>query len=335
MPETVNTTSESTDQVPATRAAAQVLVTGAAGYVGSRLMERLVADQAFASARFTAVDSRPPSPEAAWAADSRVRTLTGDITDPELVDRIVSPTPDLVFHLAGILGGAAEADYHLARAVNVDGTLTLLERLSEHSGTPPRVVYASSIAVFGPPLPGVVDDASVPHPLMNYGAQKLMIETVIDQFSARGRIDGIAVRLPGIVARADADSRQRSAFLNTVFHAARRGERFTMPVSPDGHSWLVSVRTVVDDLIHAGRLAPARLSRSRAITMPALVVRIGDLVDTLAEVFPRSRGTIDFAPDEELQSQFADQPRLRTATADDLGFAHDGSLEDLIRRALE
>lgn len=323
------------EKMNATRVADQVLVTGAAGYVGSRLMDRLLKDPVFASARITAVDSRPPSPDAAWAADSRVRVLTGDITDPQLVDSILTPKPDLVFHLAGILGGAAEADYALARAVNVDGTLTLLERLREHSGRPPRVVHASSIAVFGPPLPDLVDDASVPHPLMNYGAQKLMIEAVIDQFSARGWIDGIAVRLPGIVARADVDARQRSAFLNTVFHAARSGERFTMPVSPEGHSWLVSVRTVVDDLIHAGTLAPGRLGRSRALTMPALVVRIGDLVDTLAEVFPRSRGTIDFAPDAELQAQFADQPQLRTRTADDLGFTHDGSLKYLIMRALE
>lgn len=108
-----------------------------------------------------------------------------------------------------------------------------------------------------------------------------------------------------------------------------------MPVPPEGHSWLVSVPTVVDDLIHAGTLATGRLGRRRALTMPALVVRIGDLVDTLAEVFPRSRGTIDFAPDAELQSQFADQTQLRTRIADDLGFTHDGSLENLIARALE
>lgn len=312
-----------------------VLVTGAAGYVGSKLMDRLLTDQAFASATITAVDSRPPSPEAAWAGDARVRVLTGDITNPELVDRILLPKPDVVFHLAGILGGAAEADYSLARAVNVDGSLSLFEALCVDSGRPPRIVYASSIAVFGPPLPDLVDDSSVPHPLLNYGAQKLMMETALDHFSARGWIDGIAVRLPGIVARADADARQRSAFLNAVFHAARSGRRFTMPVSPEGHSWLVSVPTVIDDLIHAGKLVPGRLGRSRALTMPALVVGIGDLVNTLAEVFPHSRGMIDFAPDAELQSQFADQPRLRTRVADDLGFFHDGTLENLIMRALE
>lgn len=312
-----------------------VLVTGAASYVGSRLMDRLLTDQAFASATITAVDSRLPSPEVAWAVDARVRVLTGDITDPELVDRILSPKPDVVFHLAGILGGAAEADYSLARAVNVDGSLSLFEALCEHSGRPPRIVYASSIAVFGPPLPDLVDDASVPHPLLNYGAQKLMMETVLDQFSARGWIDGIAVRLPGIVARADADARQRSAFLNAVFHAARNGQRFTMPVSPEGRSWLVSVPTVIDDMLQAGKLAPGRLGPSRALTMPALVVRIGDLVDALAEVFPHSRGMIDFAPDAELQSQFADQPELRTQAANDLGFFHDGTLGNLIVRALE
>lgn len=260
--------------------------------------------------------------------------VTRDITGPELVDSILSPKPDVVFHLAGILGGTAEADHFLAR-VNVDGSLSLFEALCEDSGRPPRVVYASSIAVFGPPLHDLVDDASVPRPLLNYGAQKLMMETALDHFSARGWIDGIAVRLPGIVARADADARQRSAFLNAVVHAARNGQRFTMPVSPEGHSWLVSVPTVIDDLLHAGTLAPGSLGPSRALTMPSLVVRIGDLIDTLAEVFPHSRSMIDFAPDAELQAQFADQPELRTQAADDLGFTHDATLENLIMRARE
>lgn len=104
---------------------------------------------------------------------------------------------------------------------------------------------------------------------MTYGAQKLMIETVIEQFSRRGWIDGLAVRLPGIVARRDADARQRAAFFNLVFYAAEAGHDFTMPVGPDGSTWLVSVPTVIDDLMHTALLPSSRLGGRRAFTLPA------------------------------------------------------------------
>jgi naringenin degradation protein FdeJ len=307
-----------------------VLVTGAGGFVGSRLVARMLAHPDFAQSTFTLVDVSVPHPP----DDPRVRVVEGDLQDPAVVDALLEDAPTVVFHLAGILGGAAEADYELSRRVNIDATLALLERLRDLP-TVPRVVFASSIAVFGPPLPEFVDDDVIPRPLMTYGAQKLMIETVVEQFSARGWIDGVAIRLPGIVARRDADARLKSAFLNRVFYAAEAGEELVLPVSPEGTTWLISVPACVDAFVHAALLPADRLGRRRAFTLAAQFVRIGELVEALQEVFPQSAGKIRYEKDDELQAQFAAQPPLETATADHLGFRHDGDLENLILRSMQ
>ena len=181
--------------------------------------------------------------------------------------------PAIVIHLAGILGGAAEADYALSRRVNVDATLSLMEALRDEAA-PPRFIFASSIAVFGPPLNAPVDDETVPYPLMTYGAQKRMIEIAIEQFSARGWIDGIALRLPGIVARPGADERLKSAFLNRMFFAFAAGDDIELPVSAAGSTWLLSVSACVDALVHAALLPRGLLGQRRGLNaagpMPVL-----------------------------------------------------------------
>lgn len=314
-----------------------VLVTGAFGYVGTQLMTRLVSAPGFAASRFIALDRFAPDRLPTWADDPRVTIATGDLTDPAVLDEVLQTEPDVVVHLAGILGGAAEADYEAARKVNVDGSLGLLERLRDQgiNGHVARVVYASSIAVFGPPLPEIVDDDTHPVPVMTYGGQKLMIESVIEQFSARRWIDGLALRLPGIVARDDADSRQLSAFLSAVFYAARDRRPLALPVSAHGRTWLLSARAVVDALIHATLLPSERLGRRRAMTLPAQVVRMEVLVEALEDAFPGSRELISYVPDTDIEAQFAAQPLLSTDLAEGLGFEHDADLAALIAAALE
>ncbi|MGN6206617.1 NAD-dependent epimerase/dehydratase family protein [Humibacter sp.] len=311
-----------------------VLITGAAGFVGERLVRRMLADERFATTRFTVADVSVADPHGALAADPRVNVVEGDLCEPEVLAAAIAEHPDAVAHLAGVLGGAAERDHALARRVNVDATLNLLEALRDAPGVP-RVVYASSIAVFGPPLPERIDDDTRPEPVMTYGAQKLMIEAVIGQFSARGWIDGLALRLPGIVARPDADIRLRSAFLSTLFTACAAGDDFVVPAPESGTSWLLSVPACIDAIVHGVLLDAGALGRRRAFTIPALRVQLGDLVRALAEMLPQSRGRVRFEPDSDLTAQFAAQPELSTELADGLGFVHDGSIGRLIERALE
>ncbi|MEG3125365.1 NAD-dependent epimerase/dehydratase family protein [Sphingomonas sp. GB1N7] len=313
-----------------TRPAQRILVTGADGFIGARLVRALLADPRFADAVIMLNDLSLTN----GIDDPRIVRCEGDFGDPAIRAKLVANTPDLVFHLAGILGGAAEADYPAARRVNVDATLVLLEAL-RNEDAPPRVVFASSIAVFGPPLPDAIDDDTTPLPTMIYGAQKRMMEIAVEQFSARGWIDGLALRLPGIVARPGADARLKSAFLNALFYRFAAGEAITLPVRAAGTTWLISVRACVAALLHAGTIERDRLGRRRAMTLPAQHVRFDDLVAAIGRRFPDSGARVDYAPDATIEMQFGSQPPLTTPLADALGFVHDGDIDVLVARAME
>ena len=306
-----------------------VLLTGAGGFIGSRLAEAILAAPDFRDCRLTLVDLRLPG----LPNNPRVRRIEGDISTPEVLAQALDGRADIVLHLAGVLGGAAEADYALGRRINVDATLNLFEAI-RNPDLPPRLVFASSIAVFGPDLPPLVDDDTPPFPTMNYGAQKRMMEIVLEQFSARGWIDGLAIRLPGVVARRDADARQKAAFLNTLFYDYAAGRNITLPVSPDGATWLISTPACVEAFLHALRVPAGALGPRRAFTLPAQRVPIEARVVALAARFPESSSRVAYRPDDALDKQFARQPALVTSIADSLGFRHDGDIGRLIDHAM-
>lgn len=306
----------------------RIVVTGAAGFIGSRIVDRLLDDPEYANAQITISDLK-----LSGRSDERLRLLEGDFCDPLVLAEMVGDGVDLLFHLGGIMGGTAETNYDLARRVNVDATLSLFEAL-RNEANPPRVVFASSIAVFGPPLPPVIDDDTHPVATMNYGAQKRMMEIALEQFSARGQIDGLAIRLPGIVARPGLDASFKSAFMSAVFHAFAAGQDFVMPCSPGGRLWLISVPACVDAFVHAAGLSSHMLGRRRAFTLPAQEVIVSDLIDALKVSYPESPTVVRYEPDPALDALFASQPPLATPLADGLGFHHDGDLPTLIAKAL-
>ncbi len=305
-----------------------VVVTGAGGFVGGGLVARLLTDPSFAHARITVNDLTPGD------HPGRVRVVPGDFGDPQVRGALIDGRCDLFYHLGGVLGGAAEADPALARRTNVDATLALLEAV-KNQAAPPRVVFASSIAVFGAPFPPAIDDDTRPNPTMVYGAHKAMIEIAVEQMSARGQIEGLALRLPGIVAKPGADARMRSAFLNGLFAAFGEGADLTLPVAADGTTWLLSAPACVDALIHAGTLPAGRIGPRRAFTLPAQQVRFDDLIAALQARWPDSPTQIDYAPEPEIEAQFGRQPPLTTALADALGFRHDGDVATLVARAVQ
>jgi len=306
-----------------------IVVTGAGGFIGGRLARAVLAEPMFKDATVTFGDMTLRE----VPTDRRVRLVEGSIGDERVRRELLAESPDLLFHLAGILGGAAEMDYRAARRINLNATLRLLEAVRSKRA-PPRVVFASSIAVFGPPLPPRIDDSTVPFPLMNYGAQKRMIEIAIEQFSARGCIDGVALRLPGVVARPDADARLKSAFLNRLFAAVASGHDIILPVSAGATSWLISVEACVDAFIHAALLSRGKLGRQRAFTLPAQCLSFGELVKALRCRFPHSRSNVSYESDPAIEAQFGSQPPLATPLADSLGFRHDGDPATLVARAL-
>lgn len=303
-------------------------LTGAGGFVGEALAEALAARHG-PSAEIVAIDARLGDVPAG------VARAEGDLTDPAFRSSLFSRPFDVFFHLAAIPGGAAARDYDLGWRVNVEATIAILEALAAQAD-PARLVFASSIGVFGVPLPtNAVDDETLPVPTMSYGAQKLMMEALVADFARRGLIDGLALRLPGIIARPRQPGGHLSAYMSDILHALAAGERFTCPVEAEAAAWFMSRACVVENLIHAAGLPARRLGSRRAFNLPALHLTMSQLVDGAAAcIGPRVRGLVAYEPNEALQAQFGAYPPLRTPIADALGFRHDGDAATLVARAL-
>ncbi len=311
-----------------------ILVTGANGFVGQALTRRLLADGA--CERLTLVDlTLDDAPD-----DPRVRRVAGSIAEDGVLATALEPDCDGVFHLASLPGGAAERQPALGLDVNLRATLTLLEllrqRAVENPGqAPTRLVFTSTIAVYGSPLPDRVDDATPTRPTLSYGAQKLAAEILLSDYGRRGWVDGCALRLPGIVARPLAPNGLLSAFMSEIFWALAAGRPFVCPVSAQAVAWWMSVGTCVDNLLHAAALPPSTLTERRVFTLPVLRLTIADLVDGLAAQFGEDRRRlVTHAPDPALEAGFGAFPPLDATAAAAVGFRHDGDVGALIRRAL-
>jgi nucleoside-diphosphate-sugar epimerase len=231
---------------------------------------------------------------------------------------------DCVIHLAALPGAAAEADPTASRRVNVNATLALLEEMRGR-----RVILASSIAVYGSSLPSRIDDATPAAPDSTYGAHKRMVEIAFADMVRQGELTGMALRLPGIVARPAAAHAFGSSFLSEVFHAARQGAPIILPVSPNATTWLMSVRRCAENLAHA---ALSDASAADAVTLPALHVRMSELLVALSRHGDVSR--VAHRPDNGLERVFGAWPPLKAARAEILGFRADGDLQALVAEAL-
>lgn len=302
------------------------VVTGAAGFVGRALVDALLDRGETVVALDIAVDALPTRPG--------LRTIAGDLGDAGVRAAALAQGCDALVHLATVPGGAAEADPAASRRINVDAMYDLL---LEASAMPrPRLVYASSIAVFGDPLPAAgVDDATPLAPRLVYGGHKAMMETAVAMMTHRGAIDGVTVRLPGILARPAGPSGLQSAFMSDVFHALRAGRRFTCPVSAEAWIWAESLPCVIANLVHALGVDAALLPRARALTLPALRIRMADLVAEVARQCGVAPDLVDYVPDAGLEAAFGAHPPLATPAAEAAGFRSDGDLATLVTRALE
>ena len=307
-----------------------VLVTGAGGFLGRILCARLISDRGLAAERIVLVDrSLPPLPE-----DPRLTAIVGDVAEP-LTPALARALADaqVVIHLAAIPGGAAERDYAASKRVNLDASLELLARTAGRD-RPVRFVYASTIAVFGEPMPPAIDDSTATRPTMTYGAHKLMVETELCDMTRRGQLDGFALRLPGLLARPAGDSGMKSAFMSELFHACVASRRFVVPTSREATVWVMSASRAIDNLLHAAGLPRTPAASVRAFTLPALRVTMGELVAAVVRRTGCDQALVSFERDAALEAQFGRLPPLETRTADGLGFRHDGDLDALIVRAL-
>lgn len=316
-----------------------LLITGADGFIGRALSARLLGAVSQPSSlppfkRMTLIDL-----QFAGAEVPRVRRLSGSIADPRVIAEAFDDPVDVVFHLASIPGGMAEENYELARQINLDATLALLEAARAQSiatSRPPIFVFASSIAVLGSPLPNPVDDETDPRPVMTYGAQKWIGEILLEDFHRRGWVRGRALRLPGIVARPPQRTGQLSAFLSDLIRELAQGKNFSCPVAANATTWLMSLPCVIDCLLHAATMPDSSCAQKRVWTLPAQRTSIQQLVEAIAAVYDQTAMThVSYTSNPFLEANFGRFPPLSTPAADRAGFKHDGNLQNLVRRALQ
>lgn len=310
-----------------------VLVTGAAGFIGRVLVRRLLAQGLGGRALATLVASDLRLD--ALPADPRLLPVAGSIAEPGVLERVLAQPPDAVFHLASVPGGAAEQDPLGARRVNLDATLQMVELL-RHQGGRPRFVFASTVAVYGDPVPAWADEHTPTHPALSYGAHKRAAEILLADAARRGWAEVCSLRLPGVVARPGDGAGLMSAFMSRLFWQLRAGEPVVLPVQAEGTAWWISVQACVDNLLHAATLDPAVLDAGRVVQMPALQLSMRSVVEALARVHGADRAAlVRYEPQERVQRLFASYPPLGTHNALALGFRHDGTADELVRRATE
>jgi D-erythronate 2-dehydrogenase len=311
----------------------RILVTGGAGMVGRKLAERLARDGVLGGAPVTALELVDVvAPEVPAGADFPVGWQVVDVTAPGAAAALVEGRPDVVFHLAAMVSGGAEADLDGGYHVNLDGTRALLDAIRVLDDYVPRVVFASSIAVFGAPFPDVIPDDFHLTPLTSYGAQKAIGELLLTDFSRRGLMDGVAIRLPTICVRPGAPNAAASGFFSSIIREPLAGRATVLPVSEDVRHPLASPRAAVDYLLHAATLDTARLGDRRALTMPGLSVTVAEQIEALrALAGDRAVALIRREPDPVIARIVAGWPRAFAADrAAELGFRGESTFAEIL-----
>ena len=313
-----------------------ILVLGAAGMVGRKLVERLLRDGRLGTSDITRMTLHdvvaPKRPE---KAGFPVETMAGDFALPGVAEKLIAGRPDVIFHLAAIVSGEAELDFDKGYRINLDGTRMLFDAIRlVGGGYKPRVVFTSSIAVFGAPFPDAIGDEFFNTPLLSYGTQKAIGELLLADYSRRGFMDGVGIRLPTICIRPGLPNKAASGFFSGILREPLAGQEAVLPVSEDVRHWHASPRSAVGFLVHAGSMDTAKIGPRRNLTMPGISATVGEQIAALKRVAgDKVAARIKREPDPFIIGIVAGWPRnFDPKRALELGFTTaEKSFDDIIR----
>jgi nucleoside-diphosphate-sugar epimerase len=318
-----------------------ILIIGAAGMVGRKLTSALVAAGQIGGepiGRLTLADV--VAPDAPTGFTGKVETLASDLSAPGAAAALIASRPDLIFHLAAIVSGEAEADFDKGYRITLDGTRFLLEAIRQEGLREryvPKLVFTSSIAVFGAPYPEVIEDTFFSTPLTSYGTQKAICELLLNDYSRKGFVDGVGIRLPTIVIRPGKPNAAASGFFSNILREPLAGQEAVLPVSTDVRHWFASPRAAVGFLIHAAELDTAQLGWRRSLSAPGLSATVGEEIEALRRVAgDKAVKLIREVPDPRIVSMVDGWPKnFSTRRAEALGFRAEKDFDEIIRIHIE
>jgi nucleoside-diphosphate-sugar epimerase len=314
----------------------RIVITGGCGFLGRRLALLLLERGSSLGPidELVLFDNTPPA--LPLPDDQRVRLASGDIADRETVRRLLTPGAAAVFHLAAVVSGQAEADPDLGYRVNLDGTRAVLDACRA-LGTCPRLVFASSLAVYGGALPPSVGDETPLTPQTCYGTQKAIGELLVNDYSRKGFVDGRALRLPTVVVRPGRPNRAASTFASSIIREPLSGKDAVCPVAPDTVMALASPRRVVAALHHAHELPAGAFGVSRSLQLPGFSVAVGEMVEAVRRAGGEAaHARIRWQPDPAVQAIISGWPQaLAAPRAEALGFAADSGIDEAVQAFIE
>jgi nucleoside-diphosphate-sugar epimerase len=313
-----------------------ILITGANGFIGQALTAALLSDSSISSLILTdIVEPDVPSPESHFTAE--IRSIKADLTDKATCEKLFTSDLTHVYLLHGLMSGATEANLDLGLRVNVDSTRTILDVLRKvKPGI--RVIYSSACAVFGPSGGQVVTEMTLPVPGSSYGAQKLICETLLNDFSRRGLIDGRILRLPTIIVRPGVPSGAASSFFSGIIREPLKGMKSQLPVARSLEVWVCSTRTIIRNLIFARDIPEEKFgSASRVVNLPGITVTVEQMLQALKDVGgEKVLSLVEEKKDPAVENIVLSWPtRFDTTRAKELGFTEDGPLERTIQEYLK
>ena len=312
-----------------------ILITGAAGMIGRKLTERLVVDRALGNEpidKLTLIDIVAPARPAGFS--DHVKTRAADLAEPGVAEKAVSERPDAIFHLAGVVSGEAELDFDKGYRVNLDGTRALFEAIRKTGGGyKPRLIFTSSMAVFGAPFPHAIPDDFHLTPLTSYGTQKAMCEAMLADYTRRGFFQGVGIRLPSIVVRPGKPNKAASGFFSGIIREPLNGQEAVLPVADTVVHTHASPRSAVGFLIHAAGLPRDKIEPHVNLTMPGVCCTVAEQIEALRRIAgDKVAARIRREPDELIMRIVNGWPqRLEAKRALELGFRVETTFDEIIR----